>query len=273
MRTRQGEVIREKEFNGRIHYIEPINENRLMKKTTYILLVTSSIILCCQAPPDTGDSYTVKNFCFDGYRGIGVASVPVSPGSYEIPVLIEPVEGADLVASLVAEITSAKKTFAVEGDAVAEAALFEFTYEHLGLPVEAIEGDWIRVRLGNDASGNPLSGWISNTVPLMVERWDTYLPERATFLATCDQPVLYHSPGGEAYLPPLKYVYDHSARTRRPDYRIKLLEADGQWMRVQLVTPSDLCGASPQESVVTDGWVPYLLDDGSPAVWFYPRGC
>lgn len=244
-----------------------------MRKAIYIPVIISFLVQCCDTEPDMKDSYTAEYFCFDRYRGIGVVSVPASSGSYDVPVFAQPIEGADQIASLVAEISSQAKTFTVEGGAIAENALFEFAYEHLGLPVESIEGDWIKVRLGDDASGNHLSGWISNTPSLVVEKWDTYLPGKATFLATCDKPVLYRSPEGEVFYPDVKYLYDNITKTKRPDYRINYVEVDGDWLKVQFVTPSDLCGGGSQETVITEGWIPYLLDDKSPAVWFYPRGC
>ncbi|MEX2233742.1 MAG: hypothetical protein WD824_16375 [Cyclobacteriaceae bacterium] len=244
-----------------------------MRKAIYIPVIISFLVQCCDTEPDMMDSYTAEYFCFDGYRGIGVVSVPVSSGSYNVPVFAQPIEGADQIASLVAKISSQAKTFTVEGDAIAENALFEFAYEHLGLPVESIEGDWIKLRLGDDVSGNRLSGWISNTPSLVVERWDTYLPSKATFLATCVKPMLYKAPEGEVFYPDVKYLYDNTTKTKRPDYRINYLEVDGEWLKVQFVTPSDLCGGGSQETVITEGWVPFLLDDKSPTVWFYPRGC
>jgi hypothetical protein len=116
-----------------------------MKKVIYIPVIISLLVQCCDTEPDMKDSYAAEYFCFDRYRGIGVVSVPTSSGSYNIPVLAEPIEGADQIASLVAEISSQAKTFTLEGVTIAENALFEFAYEHLGLPVESIEGDWIKV--------------------------------------------------------------------------------------------------------------------------------
>lgn len=244
-----------------------------MRKLIYIPVIISFLIQCSDTELDMKNSYAAEFFCFDGYRGIGVVSVPTSSGSYDIPVLSEPTDGADQIASLAVEISSVAKKFSVDGDAIVENALFEFTSEHLGLPIESIEGKWLKVRLGNDASGHHLSGWISNSPSLLVEKWDTYLPSKATFLATCDKPVLYTSPEGEVFYPDVKYLYVNITKTKRPDYRINYLEVDGEWLKVQFVTPSDLCGGGSQATVITEGWVPFLLDDKSPAVWFYPRGC
>lgn len=244
-----------------------------MRKVIYIPVILGLLALRCGTEPDMHDSYTAEYFCFDGYRGIGVASVPNSSGSYAITVFAQPNEDAIQLASLVAEISAYEKTFSVTGAAIVENALFEFAYEHFGLPVESIEGDWIKVRLGKDASGNYLSGWISNVPPVLVEKWDTYLPARAAFLATCDAPVLYKSPNGKAFSPTVKYTYDNITKTKRPDYRIEYLEVNGDWLKVQFVTPSNLCKGVSQKTIITEGWVPFLSNDKSPSVWFYPRGC
>lgn len=243
------------------------------EKAIFIPVIVSVFIQCCEMAPDVQNSYTAEYFCFDGYRGIGVVSVPASSGSYDIPALAEPMEGADQIASLVAEISSQSTVFSVEGDMIAENALFEFAYEHPGLPVEAFEGGWIKVRLGYNFSGNPITGWMENTLPLLVETWDTYLPDKATFLATCEKPVLYKLPEGEAFFPEVYFLNDDINKTKRPNYRIEKIEVKGDWMKVQLITPSDLCGEALQGAAITEGWIPFLLDDKSPAVWFYTRGC
>lgn len=244
----------------------------MMKRAVYFQVIIC-FLMGCQLHPDIRASYKAEYFCFDGYRGIGVVSVPVASGSYAIPILAEPMEGSNQTGTLLGEISSDKKAFSVESTAITKNALFEFAYEHLGLPVELIQDNWMRVRIGTDAQGNSFSGWVSITHDLIVEKWDAYLPDRATFIAICDKPTLYETPYGESFFPKVNYQYNDMAKTKRPDYRIYYLERDGDWMKVQFVTPSNLCGRTSQQTVVTEGWIPFLLEDKSPAVWFYPRGC
>src|SRR5687768_11969897 len=110
-----------------------------MKKAIYLSALISFVIQCCEIAPDVEGSYTVEYFCFDGYRGVGVVSIPDSVGSYDIPVFAAPEEEADLFASFVVEVTSLTKSFTIEGGGVTKDAFFEFNYEHSGVPVELIQ--------------------------------------------------------------------------------------------------------------------------------------
>ena len=244
-----------------------------MKKAIYFCLSVALVSLKCSPDPDPRESYRTEYFCFEGYRGVGVVTVPSSPGSYTISVYADPSATAIEVASLTAEISSLQKNFSIINSAIKEDALFEFAYEQFGLPVELIQNDWVKVRLGQDASGNNLSGWIRNVTPVVLENWATYLPTKATFLAVCEAPLIYKSPGIEPFDPKMRYTYDDIAKIKRPDYRIQHLEVNGEWLKVRFVTPSNLCGSNAQNEIIIEGWVPLLLDDKSPAVWFYPRGC
>lgn len=57
-------------------------------------------------------------------------------------------------------------------------------------------------------------------------------------------------------------------------YHIEPLEISGDWMRVNLVQPSDYCGLPEgQQAVEQNGWLKWRDNQTGPWLWYYTRGC
>jgi hypothetical protein len=50
-------------------------------------------------------------------------------------------------------------------------------------------------------------------------------------------------------------------------------EVRGRWLKVRLVSPSDLCTTDKSPRTTTTGWIEYLDDKGRPKFWYYTKGC
>ncbi len=57
-------------------------------------------------------------------------------------------------------------------------------------------------------------------------------------------------------------------------YHIEPLEISGDWMRVNLVQPSDYCGLPEgRQAVEQNGWIQWRDDQTGPWLWYHTRGC
>lgn len=188
-------------------------------------------------------------------------------GDDSLVVRTRPADDASIRAVLVRD---ADWTFhLLAGDAVRTGAL-EFGYEELALPVVTLPGEdgWGRVRYGYGASGESREGWVrSGAGQATFEAWSERLPGLPLYFEPPPSgPVLFRTPGGEAVVgganelpPPGGYI-------------LHPLESRGDWLRVEVVAPSDYCAevTAPRRDTA---WIRYLDAEGRPTVWYYTRGC
>jgi hypothetical protein len=157
---------------------------------------------------------------------------------------------------------------------VAESGGLEFAYEDIGLPLLGAPGtlrrsDWLRTFYGIGAAGDTLVGWVRNdTTRVSRLVWSSHLPEHPLWFLDPDSIQFHESVDG----PPVNVRLTPSDSFERFDYILHSLETEGQWMRVEVVSPSDYC-ADPPRPVRDTVWIRYLDAGNRPRVWYYTRGC
>jgi hypothetical protein len=150
----------------------------------------------------------------------------------------------------------------------------EFGYEEMGLPVLEIRSgaqrmEWLRVHYGLAADGEPRTGWVPFPQPrLEFLSWAERLPELPLFFLDPDS-IRFHG-AMEGPDEPISLV--RGGGSQRFDYILYPLETRGQWMRVEVVTPSDYC-VDPSAPRRDTTWIRHLKQDGRPRVWYNTRGC
>jgi hypothetical protein len=150
----------------------------------------------------------------------------------------------------------------------------EFRYEEEGLPIDSISSDtqWVRVIYAGESSGASLRGWVTNRSPHTdILLWKHVLPKHNVFFRDPEQVQFYSSPNGNKRIFTLE-KFSGANSPRRYNYIMYPLRADGDWMQVRVVTPSDYCD-SPDNTRSATLWIKYLDQHGRPLVWFYARGC
>jgi hypothetical protein len=231
------------------------------------------------AVPDPGLRRLAYPVPADGrvrWRGIGVV-FPAGAGAFgqradTISVLAAAEDGAPLVARLVRTV-SYDHVMDVRDDA-AEGAALEFGYEELGLPLLEVRGgaagpEWLAVRWGATAAGEPLDGWVRNDAARVeFQLWSEILVERPLFFLAPDSIRFHESADGPRAGIPLT----PQDTPQHFDYILHPLEMQGGWMRVEVVTPSDYC-FDPEAPRRDTAWIRYLDDAGEPRVWYFTRGC
>ena len=148
-------------------------------------------------------------------------------------------------------------------------ALIEFDYEAYGLPITQIDSlnGVIEVIYGYK-NGKPLIGWIrQNKLSKNYYLWNNYLKEHYLFFTLNQDIKLFDSPNGKEIL--IEIARD---KEQKPDYILKPLKVNKEWMQVKLVTPSDYCN-EPDKKQEIICWIRFLSNTGRPLVWYYPRGC
>lgn len=144
--------------------------------------------------------------------------------------------------------------------------LLEYGYEEVGLPFDSLSPDstWARVIPGFNLGGMPARAWVALRpgVPTLV-RWAERLTEHDLFFRDGVAPALFDAPDGAPVpFPPVT----------AGNYILHPLEARGPWLRVRVVTPSDMCD-DPERPTEAKAWIRYLDDAGRPLVWYHTRGC
>jgi hypothetical protein len=150
--------------------------------------------------------------------------------------------------------------------------LIEYGYEISGLPMDSLSADgrWARLLLGTTPDGRMLSGWAAlDTTRTHVLRWDRYLVELGgVYLLDPKSAHFANTPGGARVASPLV------PRFEADDHWLEVLERRGDWLRVRVTQPADVCGAElPKDAVRRVVWVRYLDANQRPFVWFFNRGC
>lgn len=145
--------------------------------------------------------------------------------------------------------------------------LIEFEYEKLGLPLRGISDNWLNVIYGYDKSGNVLTGWIEQSVATDYFLWKDYLKSVMLFFESTDRINFFDTPNGNK----VEFKLQPSQNFKY-DYIMKPVELHGDWMKVEVTSPSNYCD-TPEIKETKELWIKYLDKSGRPLVWYFTRGC
>jgi hypothetical protein len=140
--------------------------------------------------------------------------------------------------------------------------LVEHGYEEMGLPLDSVAAGWARVIHGAAPDGAPVTGWVRLEAGRTEHYlWRDFLPARGSVQGFRLEPLpLHRRPAGSPAPPP------------PADHELRVLGAEGEWLRVEVVSPS-ICSGAGTPAPRDTAWVRYLADDGRPLVWYPSRGC
>jgi hypothetical protein len=141
----------------------------------------------------------------------------------------------------------------------------EFDNETFGLPVRSsLARGWFEVIY--DKNKQPGFVKISKSI-LKYLTWRELLPKKFLFFQSVSDIQFFDSPNGKRQEFELAQL-EH----QKYDYIMKPITTEGNWMKVEIVTPSDNCHF-PEIIVKAIFWIKYLDDNGRPLVWYFTRGC
>ena len=159
--------------------------------------------------------------------------------------------------------------------AVSPESLVETGYETASFIVlQARQNGWLQIRFGGPLSSG--AGWVhrchldSATPPLEYEPWEK------RFASETASPLYFRSWAPQS----LRKSPSTSAQmvARIPGdpnrYGMQPLEFRGDWARVRVSIPSELCAQSqPEHKAVHEGWIRWRSRERGPWLWYYTRGC
>lgn len=146
----------------------------------------------------------------------------------------------------------------------------EWLYEENGLPVDTIAGDssWARVVYAKDEGGDARLGWVRLNDRTIIELWPDVLMQQHLFFRRPDSVAFHVTPEGERV--PLEIQSGDTPDGL--DYTMVPLGAAGDWMQVEVTSPSDYCAENAGTRKDT-AWIRYLDARSRPRVWYFTRGC
>jgi hypothetical protein len=162
---------------------------------------------------------------------------------------------------------SMTQTFALEWPTALATNLIEFEYEIPGLPFDSLSPDrrWARVIPGFGPDTQPVYAWAPvGAGSSRLVFWAEQLGHYDLFFRAGVEPAFFDAPAGRPVAFPLP--------AEGHDYILHPGEARGAWLRVRVVTPSDMC-ADPESPRSADLWIRYLDASGRPLIWYSTRGC
>jgi hypothetical protein len=142
----------------------------------------------------------------------------------------------------------------------------EFDNETFGLPVvQAMTSKgWYKVIYDK----NKPPGFVKQCKSkLKFVTWKELLPQKFLFFESDDNIQFFDKPNGT-----IQKFELARAEHRKYDYTMKPLRVEGNWMQIEIVTPSDNCSV-PEIMIKGIFWVRYLDEHGRPLVWYFTRGC
>jgi len=168
--------------------------------------------------------------------------------------------------------------FKITSNFISDNQLIEFDYETEGLPIQKLFDKEIKVIFGIDKNSNPVYGWVKfNPKSMSFYLWKDYLIEKALYFTDSPNMYLFFSiPNGDTVRFSLtKDTSEYSKYDEKEfifNYIMYPIEAQGNWLKVKVVTPADYCAkvVNPRKKIL---WVRYLDDNGRPLVWYYTRDC
>lgn len=209
-------------------------------------------------------------FAFSKDKGIGILFFSSEPaGKTQVNIYEKNSAGSTVLGAFIREyMGNGQTTYTVQVNNLKEDNLTEYKYETLGLPFCETRGNWVNVIYGYDVSGKVLTGWIEQKNGVTDHLiWREYLKSAMLFFEQTDKISFFDSPNGvniDFKLQPSPYLVF--------DYIMKPMDTSGNWMKVEVTTPSDYCNM-PKDKVTRVFWIKYLDQNGRPLVWYFTRGC
>jgi len=211
------------------------------------------------------DDWRTKEF------GIGVVA---HPGEYDDDfagaILTEPNSTADTAA------TYGNREFCY-ADRAACVFLYdrtvEYDYEIAGWAILDFNADssWAFVSMDPFEQDSIATGWVPLGDEGRAILWSDLLPDNWLFFIWPDSIEFFAGAGGEQAVP---VNLSPVANERQFDYSMRPLSVDGQWLQVEVLTPSPMCRLPDEVAVETDtAWIRYLTPQLRPRAFFYTRGC
>lgn len=202
-------------------------------------------------------------------RGIGLIlfseNLEFSDSVATMYILREPSYASDVVATFVRDVTPDGEFRYVVPQLPADASVnaIEYDVNVVGLPFDDTTQQWCRAIYGILQSGAPLKGWtLFSPAFNHTFFWADELPEHNLFFSPEREIAeFFERPDGNT-------VPFHIGSS----YIMYPLQRDRHWLRVHVVTPSNLCEDIPIIST-GDFWIQYIDVDGRPLVFYDPHGC
>ena len=199
--------------------------------------------------------------------GIGIVSPKLDKGRDSLALFLSSNESATW-GWFVRDLTgSQEQPFTLVTPLALRPNIMEFTYEESGLPVDSILPDKVRVLLGWDGEQRMRRAWVRLDSTIELRKWPQWLAETPVFFRPGVQADFYAAPRGARY-PVILPGGDE------PDYIMHPKQVRGEWMQVEVVTPSDYCADDETLRVKREVvWIRFLDATHRPRVWYYTRGC
>jgi hypothetical protein len=177
------------------------------------------------------------------------------------------------VAALVLEgVDSTSWRYALLGPPGTRINVKEYAYEESGVPVDSIEGRWVRGIVGWEPSGARVTGWANadDTARVDLVRWSEHLKTRVWYFLAPDSARVYASLADTASSGAPLPLTDPERLDIEP------IETRGRWMRMRVLYPYNRCedqGKDTTAATRREVWVEYLDRRGRPKVFYPSRGC
>ncbi len=148
--------------------------------------------------------------------------------------------------------------------------MIEFDYEVSGWAILRFtpDSEWVKVTLAPSDPPGPV-GWVRlrpDTAEALL--WSKILRGRPLFFLRSSDIAFYSRPDRRTRI---NRPLVRESNSDRFNYIMNPLAARGRWLRVELLSPSNLCG---EPKVTPDTvWIEYLTSEKRPNVFYYTRGC
>lgn len=155
----------------------------------------------------------------------------------------------------------------------------EYGYEEVGFPILEFTADssWVRVSLDCWDMKNSSTAWLPiSSQDLRVFSWTDILGRADAFFFLRERWIQFYSSSDTTTPVDIQLA----SRYARPNYSMYLKQLRGDWMQVEVETPSSYCyseeevlemfGVRPRKKTV---WIRFLDERGRPRIFFNTRGC
>jgi hypothetical protein len=152
--------------------------------------------------------------------------------------------------------------------------MIEYDYEIPGWAILKFNSDssWANVTLDPYNLSTPQTGWINlNKKHTSVSLWSKLLPKKSyLFFLNSNNIEFYQNLSGKEKKVIQLVKFKNSDEF---DYILKPLLKNGNWLQVELLSPSPYCKSEKIEVKPKTLWIKFLKNNQRPNVFFYTRGC
>ena len=152
--------------------------------------------------------------------------------------------------------------------------MIEFDYEVPGFAILNINNDtsWAEVTLDPYSLLDPPTGWINlNKVGTSLIMWSDLLASKNYLFFLNPVNIQFFSNPNEINTKSVKL--EKFNNSDKFDYIMKPLSRNGNWLKIELLTPSPYCKSDEIDVTPVILWIKYLRKNQRPNVFFYTRGC